>query len=101
MVRSLWAAVRATAVISILLGGAAGSLSAQQVQQPASQTPSVLTREVGVGPQLIPTWPRYEAPTGIRPLRAAAADLNDQHTVVLSTLSLVLIGVIVVLLAAR
>ncbi len=101
MVHSLCTAIRATAAIAVLLGGAAGVLSAQQTQQPARQPTTVTTHEAGLGPQMAPSWPRYEAALGARPLRAATADLNDQHAVVLSTLSLILIGVIVVLLVAR
>ena len=100
MVRSFWAAVRAAAVISILLGGAAGALSAQQAQRMHSRAPAA-AQETKIGPQIASLWPRYDAPDVVRPLRAAAADLNDQHTVILSTLSLILIGIIVVLLVTK
>ena len=77
-----------------------GTVTVAQAQAPE---PARAHATAVAGPRLAPAWPRYEAPLQhSQALDAkAAADLNDQHTVILSTLSLILIGVIVVLLVTR
>jgi hypothetical protein len=84
-------------VIAALCTGTLTTLAAQQptpvVQQPSSPNTALS------GPRLQAEWPRYEprvAENSSSPSALAAA--GGSHTIVFSTLALVIIGVIVLVL---
>lgn len=83
-------------VIAALCTATVTTLAAQQptgvVQQPSSPN-SALS-----GPRLQAEWPRYEPRVAEHTSPAALAAAGGSHTIVFSTLALVIIGVIVLVL---
>ncbi len=82
--------------VSLLCLGATTGLAAQQNARSA-QVSSVASP---AGPRIESAWPRYEASLPAAPGQAAylaSASLNDRHTLVFSTIGLIIIAVLVVL----
>ena len=85
--------------LALCLGvGAATSLAAQQ---PAKHAAAQVTTQAQAGPRVQPVAPSYEFSLPNTHSNAyAAADVNDKHTITITTLGLIGLGVLAVLLLA-
>ena len=84
-------------LVAALCTGTMASLGAQQPTANAAPTSAPST--VLAGPRLRAEWPRFEPRIGENnATTAAAVAANSSHTIVFSTLALVIIGVIVLVL---
>lgn len=95
---------RCLMLFSLFCISAVTVLSAQQA---AKAAPALAQASVtAAGPRMEAAWPRYEPSasqsSAVRTYaNSNAADLNDSHTLVFSTLGLILVGVVAFLLIAH
>jgi hypothetical protein len=94
---------RCLMLFSLLCMSAVTVLSAQQA---AKAVPALAQASVtAAGPRIQAAWPRYEPSAQTSAVRtyasSSAADLNDSHTLVFSTLGLIVVGVVAFLLIAH
>jgi hypothetical protein len=91
--------IRRLALISVLVLGFATAAPGQQAKAPARAPVAQ-----DAGPRMTGPLPRYEpsfpSPRTVGEANSNAFDLNDQHTITLSTLGLILVATVLVLLIA-
>jgi hypothetical protein len=99
-----WSSISNRAMILLVTALCSGAMTTLGAQQPSATAPSATPvsspSTVLSGPRLKPEWPRFEPRVAESNATSSAllASGGSNHTFVFSTLTLVIIGVLVVLL---